>query len=76
MDLEKTENQYSPLSNDQILYLMSMRQTAWDMFASAALTMARHPGTTKHGPMPLSYSEIADIADKMLEERDRRFGGT
>lgn len=75
MDLEKTENPCLNLSHDQMLYLLTMRQTAWDMFASAALGMSMHPGTTRDKARPLTVDEVARIADDMMVERDKRFGG-
>lgn len=49
-----------------------MRRAAWDMYYSAAMGMAMHPGTTRDAAQPKSAAECANIADKMLRERDER----
>lgn len=51
-----------------------MRKAAWDMYASGILSMSLHPGTTRDAAMPLTIEAVASIADKLLAERDRRFG--
>lgn len=51
-----------------------MRQAAWDMYAAAALGMAMHPGTTRDAAQPKTTSQIAAIADELIEQRDLRFG--
>ena len=50
-----------------------MRAAAWDMYASAALSMSLHPGTTRHEATPRTAEEIATIADQLITERDKRF---
>lgn len=50
-----------------------MRRAAWDMYVAAALGMTLHPGTTRDAAQPRTPREIANIADTLLEERDRRF---
>ena len=50
-----------------------LRQVAWDVYASAALGMSMHPGTTRDKPNRMTVPEVAAIADAMLAERDRRF---
>lgn len=60
--------------DDQTLMQMEvMRRAAWDMFASAALGMSMHPGTTRDAAKPLTAAQCAAIADQMIEERDKRF---
>lgn len=55
-------------------YLL-MRMAAWDMYASAALSMTLHPGTTRDKATPRTMEEIAKIADELLAERDKRIYG-
>lgn len=50
-----------------------LRAAAWDMYASAALSMSLHPGTTRDKATPRTAKEIAKIADDLLSERDKRF---
>lgn len=50
-----------------------MRAAAWDMYASAALSMSLHPGTTRDKAIPKTAEEIAQIADDLLAQRDLRF---
>jgi hypothetical protein len=50
-----------------------LRAAAWDMYASAALSMSMHPGTTRDKAQPRTPEEIAWIADAILKERDKRF---
>ena len=50
-----------------------LRQVAWDVYVSSVLGMSYHPGTTRDKPNRMTVSEVADIADAMLAERDRRF---
>ena len=59
-----------PVANEQEKV---MRAAAWDMYASAALGMSMHPGTTRDKARPLTVAEVCDIADTMMRERDRRF---
>jgi hypothetical protein len=51
-----------------------LRASAWDMYASAALSMSLHPGTTRDKATPRTAEEIAIIADNLLAERDKRYG--
>lgn len=53
-----------------------MRAAAWDMYASAALSMSLHPGTTRDKAVPRTAEEIAKIADDLLAQRDLRFEDT
>lgn len=46
---------------------------AWDMFATAALTMALHPGSTRDGMKRPTMEEIANMADQLYIERMKRF---
>jgi|LauGreDrversion4_2_1035121.scaffolds.fasta_scaffold2434462_2 hypothetical protein len=50
-----------------------MRMAAWDMYAAGVLSMAMHPGTTRDKQRPMTIEEIAQLADQLLEERDKRF---
>lgn len=52
---------------------VTARMVAWDVYASAALSMSLHPGTTRDKAQPRTMEEIAAIADALLAERDRRF---
>lgn len=61
------------MDNQTLVQTEVMRRAAWDMFASSALGMSMHPGTTRDAARPLTASQCADIADQMLEERDKRF---
>jgi hypothetical protein len=61
------------LSNFETQFLL-LRASAWDMYASAALSMSLHPGTTRDKATPRTAEEIAKIADELLAERDRRYG--
>jgi hypothetical protein len=49
------------------------RMIAWDVYASSALGMSMHPGTTRDSARPLTIQQVCSIADRMLEERDKRF---
>jgi hypothetical protein len=52
-----------------------LRASAWDMYASAALSMSLHPGTTRDKAVPKTPEQIAEIADQLLAERDKRVYG-
>jgi hypothetical protein len=45
------------------------------MYASAALSMSLHPGTTRDKAVPKTPEQIAEIADQLLAERDKRVYG-
>lgn len=49
------------------------RAIAWDTYFCGVVTMNRHPGMTRDGDKRLSIPECANVADQMLEERDKRF---
>lgn len=62
------------MDNNDFQFLL-MRMSAWDMYASAALSMSMHPGTTRDKAVPRTMQEIANIADALLAERDKRTHG-
>jgi hypothetical protein len=64
---DKKHQQY--LQYQQFLLL---RASAWDMYASAVLSMSLHPGTTRDKAVPKTPEQIAEIADQLLAERDKR----
>jgi hypothetical protein len=53
-----------------------LRASAWDMYASAVLSMSLHPGTTRDKAVPRTPEQIAEIADQLLAERDKRVYAT
>lgn len=50
-----------------------MRMAAWDMYAAGILSISLHPGTTRDKQKPMTVEEVAELADKLLQERDKRF---
>lgn len=50
---------------------MTNRQ-AFDMYFSALMSMNNHPGTTQGRAQKLSTSDVAKIADEMMQERAKR----
>jgi len=54
--------------------LFVQRISAWDVFAASVLGLQHHPKNLMSNPNPLRIDQIADIADEMLKERDRRWG--
>jgi hypothetical protein len=67
------EHSSKNLSHAEFQFLL-LRSSAWDMYASAALSMSMHPGTTRDKATPRTAAEIATIADQLLAERDKRYG--
>lgn len=61
------------LNEDFIRQAGLSRAVAWDIYASSALGMSMHPGTTRDKAQPKTVEEIAAIADAMLAERDKRW---
>jgi len=49
--------------------------TLWDYYAAAALACVDFLGGRDIDEAPIAAGEAADIADAMLSERRRRFGG-
>lgn len=59
---------------DPEFQFLLMRASAWDMYASAALSMSLHPGTTRHeAHKDMTAAKVAAIADELLAIRDDRF---
>lgn len=56
-----------PLDMDRVL-----RRQAWDVYAASLLSMNNHPGTTQGRAVKRTIAEVAEEADRMLAERDRR----
>jgi hypothetical protein len=63
----------TPEQVDHIERFLMSRVVAWDIYASSALGMSMHPGTTRDKAQPKTVEEIAAIADAMLAERDKRW---
>lgn len=49
------------------------RRQFWDMAFCSMLGMNLHPGTTRDQANPLSFHQLAVLADEALKERDERF---
>lgn len=48
------------------------RRQAWDMYLSALMSMNNHPGTTQGRAEKRTVEAVAQEADRMLAERDKR----
>lgn len=59
--------------DEQYSAFTMMRCAAWDMYVSGIMSMSLHPGTTRDKARPMTIEEVASMADRLLQERDRRF---
>ena len=46
--------------------------TVWDVYFAGLVSMTIHPGFNREGTEKPTLEECADMADKMMLERDKR----
>lgn len=47
-------------------------QEVWDDFFCTIVGWQKHPGYNRENATPLTIPECADLADEMMEERNKR----